>query len=821
MIMNTNIYKIICLACTLAGAVSCTDKFDNEEGKSPTWLGSNIYDYLNERGDCKYFVRLIDDEGLTKVMQLTGSNTLFFADDQAFDRFFAHNDMGITSYEQLPESMKRLFLRFGVIDNSQLIERLSKSDEGNLLLRRTTDMEVKDTIPTVKASELPDNDYFASLRNQGKEVKLLQDGTKWTLVQFFPTVMKGKGFTNTDLQFITGNKNASIDSVYLYDNRIVKQDLICKNGYLHELENVLTPPENMAGYIRSNEKLSEFNRLLNRFCTPKLYNVAENGDSIWEMRYFNRGKRPLNTDNNGKAISSLLTFDPGWNLYASTTAGGKQEAYEQTMGCMFVPTNDAMKSFFSPTGEGADFYNAFGTWDKVPTTMIADIINANMKNSFLTALPSNFGNVVDEYGYTMNIKTSDVENCYIARNGLIYVTNKVFAPQDYKTVMGPAKIDLKNSIFAEAISNTDYTYYAYLLRAPKNIYYFFVTPDQYCKNYIDPVAQGYANNSFKCKLDFHINANNKIVATPISMATGDTIRNQTSFPLSNGTTVTTGIGNRMEDIAGQHTIVCSYDGELEDRIADGQEYFVSNSYAPVHIKSLNVGGHVGGTGNTSSLSILEEFKKENGRTFTIDGIMQSTSKSIYEKLSSSSDFSEFFNICEAIGIFSSSSVDKNAALNYAVNFLSRYHYTIYVPTNAAIKAAQAAGKIPTIAQWENEGDKEVKDSLEEVLLRFVKYHFQDNSVFIKGAKENSATYLSSTLNNSTRKFYPIKITNTGNSITLTDNTQNIAHVITSDGHYNIMARDILVNNSDRNSATEILSYSYAVIHQIDNILSFE
>lgn len=799
---------------------SCTDKFDDEEGKSPTWLGTNIYDYLKSRGDCNYFVRLIDDEGLTNTMRLTGSNTVFFSNDAAFDRYFQTNTVGLRSYEQLPESMKKMFLRFGVVENAQLIERLSLSDRGEVLLRRTTNMEVGDTIPIVAANALPDNSYFAAMRSKGQPVRLLQDGTQWTLVQFFPYVMKQKNITDDDLRFLTANDNVSTDSAYLYGNQIIRQDLICKNGYLHELQDVLTPPENMAGYIRANSNLSSFNSLMNRFCLPAYYGTTTSGDSIYELRYFNNGRRSLTTDNNGNTAPGLLLYDPGWNLYASSTATGTQAGYEQTMGCMFVPTNEAMTNFFSPTGEGSDFYNAFGSWDKVPTSMVADIINANMKNNFLTALPSNFDKIEDENGYSMDVSTSDIKNTYIARNGVVYVTNKVFAPQDYKTVMGPAKINVSNSLFNLAISNTRYSYYAYLLRAPKNVYYFFVTPDAYTKDYVDPVTQGYATQSFRSRLNFYVNSSNNIVATPISISGGDTIVNN-RYPLGSNGIVSTGIKSRMNDILGTQTIVADYDGELEDRIADGQQWFVSNTYAPVHITSLNVGGRVSGAGNSNAPAITETFRKSNGRTFEINGIVQNTTRSIYDVLSAHSEFSDFFNICQAIGIFSTASADGNAALDYIVSFLNQYHYTIYVPTNAAIEQAQRNGVIPTIAEWENEGDAEKKEEMTNRLTRFVRYHFQDNSVFIHGKKESGQEYLSATLNNSTAKFYPITVTNTGDAITLRDAAGKNVHVVTSGGLSNLMARDIVVNNSDRNAATEITSYAYAVIHQIDNILTFE
>lgn len=810
--------RYIYLFFTLFAFSSCSDVFDDMEGKNPEWLGENIYDYLQQRGDCKNFLRLINDEGLTETMKLTGSNTVFFANDEAFSRFYENNSLGIKNYEQLPESMKKMFLRFGVIENAQLIERLSKSDRGEILLRRTTNMEVLDTVPVVEASALPDNEYFKTLREKGGDVRILQDGTRWTLVQFFPEVMKSKGITDEDFKFIT-KSDASLENPYIYSTPIVTQDIVCKNGYLHELKDLLLPPENMAGYIRTDARTALFNKLMDRFCLPVYYGKTEQGDTIYEMRYFNTGKRQLTADPATQSSApATLIVEPGWNLYASPTASGAQP-YEQTMACMFVPTDDALNSFFSATGEGSDFYEAFHTWDNVPTPMVADIINSHMKNNFLQALPSKFGAIEDENGYSMDVDLKDIEDTYIARNGLVYVTNKVYAPQDYKTVMGPAKIDMKNSIFNAAISNTAYTYYAYLLRAPKNTYYFFVTPDEDMKGYVDPVTMGYTNEALHAKLDFYFNTSNSIVATPVNVVTGDTIR-ENSFPLGGTGVVSGGMNKRMNEILGTHTIVANYDGELEERIADGQEWFVSNSYAPIHIKSLDEGGKVSGTGNAGELTIRRVFQKSNGRTFEVDGLLQSTTNSIYDVMKDNPEFSEFFNICEAIGVFSTAAADGNAALDYRVSFLNQYHYTVYVPTNGAIRAAQAAGKLPTVSQWEDEGDAEVKEQLMQKLLRFVRYHFQDNSIFIHGKKE-TADYLSSTLNNATSKFYPIRVDNSGSSIKLTSANGGTANVIVRDGLYNLTAHDIVVNNRDRNYATEIASYAYAVLHQIDNVLEFE
>jgi uncharacterized protein Veg len=818
-----NIKKIGVILSLVAATLlptSCKDVFDFEENNSPSWLGDNIYDYLQGRGDCTYYTRLIDDCGLKSTMQLSGSNTIFFCNDAAFERFFRNNAMGIASYEDIPASLKTLFLRVGVVENSQLIERLAFSDHGAVLFRRTTSMGVTDTIPVVAAADLPDNKYFSTFRNSGRSMNLLQDATKWTLVQFFPGVMKAKGISANDFNAITGrNMSSDMDSSYLYNTRIVQQDIVCKNGYLHELEDVLLPPSNMAGYIRSNPDLSRFNNLMGRFCCPVFWGRKANQDSIFELRYFNSGSRSYTTDPKGSAAPGILIFDPGWNLYASTTTTGTQNGYEQTMACMFVPTNEALDAFFSPTGEGSDFYNAFGTWDKVPNSMVADIVNSHMKNNFLTALPSQFNKIEDENGYSMDVATSNIVRSYVGRNGLVYVTNKVFPPQDYRTVMGPAKIDTMNSIFNKAITNTSYSYFAYLLRAPQNVYHFFVTPNASMKEYIDPVAKGYTSVNWRCKLNFYLNASNLIAATPISLANGTNIVAD-NYPLGARGIVTTSMKNRLNDILNTHTLVMNYDGELEAALADGQEYFISNGYAPLHITTNTTGGQVSGTGNDNTLTIQKVFEKTNGKAYVVDGIIQNTTTSIYDILSSHSDFSSFFGICNELGIFSTKATNGDAALNYKVSFLNQYHYTIYVPTNAAIQLAQTVGVIPTLDQYRAEGNAELKDAMAEKLIRFIRYHFQDNSVFIKGKKE-TREYLSSTLNNTTNKFYPITVENTGDNIVLTAADGAKAHVVKSGNLYNLMARDIVVNNSVRDQATEIETYSYAVIHQIDTYLGFQ
>ena len=279
----------------------------------------------------------------------------------------------------------------------------------------------------------------------------------------------------------------------------------------------------------------------------------------------------------------------------------------------------------------------------------------------------------------------------------------------------------------------------------------------------------------------------------------------------------------MEDILNCQTLVTESNEAFEAARAGGQEYFITKGYAPVRITQDN---KISGVGNERPLTVSKIYNKENGNTYLIDGILQNTTTSIYDVLSSKDNFREFYDMCALLGIFVNNPTSSTVAPGRKVKFLNQYHYTVYVPTNEAIREAQAKGWIPTVEQIENEGDQSVRDSLENVMERFVRYHFQDNSVFIKGEKVENKAYLTSTINEASNKFYPVYVTNKDGNITLVDEADYgtgrvSARVVKTEGVYNLMTRDMTLNSGDKEKATTIEAYTYAVIHQIDDVLWFE
>lgn len=65
---------------------------------------------------------------------------------------------------------------------------------------------------------------------------------------------------------------------------------------------------------------------------------------------------------------------------------------------------------------------------------------------------------------------------------------------------------------------------------------------------------------------------------------------------------------------------------------------------------------------------------------------------------------------------------------------------MYVPTNESIQALHDEGKLPTWDEVEAEQDEDEKEKKTEQIEKFLKYHIQDNSLYIGQGKIAEAEY---------------------------------------------------------------------------------
>lgn len=823
------------------------------EHEEPEWLGASIYDYLKSDGNYTNFVQLIDDLNYKDVLSRTGSKTLFVADDDAFSDFYQNNPWGVHSYQELSQSQKKLLLNYSMINDAYLVEMLSNYNAGGLheggSLRKETAVSVLDSLPLVNGNTLPSNKFWDYFRD--KNMYLLQDNTPWTIMFFTQKHLEQAQITDEDFKILTGKERIFKDA-HVFNFQIIKRDITCKNGYVNQLEGVLLPPGNMGIYVTSQPNMKVFSSLMDRFSAPfpdnantLLYTQLHEGfkDSIYIKRYFARlGGSKTYPDGKGVASDMLLPFDPLWNSYASgNVSNGVLEA---DMAAMFVPNDDAMNTFFN-SGAGAVLKDRFGSWDSIPNEILPLFIKRHMRTSFMESTPSRFYKMVDDDNSPLPVSKEDIARVYIGSNGVVYETNKVYPPDDYNSVYGPvllsandAQSTKKTKILKWAITQNDFRLY---LNSMVSKYSFFVPTDEFFKDYIDPISIA---KDVPVALKYWYNT--KTNAVNATVYNYDKSTNTIGDSVALITTASYLI-NRLQDLLNMHIVV--------DGVESGKKYYVTKGNVALKISGSGDNMTIEGGGNQAmgnKVNVTRVYNQSNGSTYFIDKPIQSPLQSVFNVLSSHTEFSEFFNLMAGFSIDSKSVIFVNKTnyygIDYSVKFFNTFNYTVYVPTNEAL---QKAFKDGIITPWDSRdgvtGINDMTNATERDqailnLERFLRYHFQDNSVFIDGAAKDglfqSATMKLDTdpshFNTFKNKYYRIEVASQGNDLTLTTEKNQQAHVLTGSGLYNIMTRDFIFNNKPGAfkeadgtgtgtafTSSSIYTSSTAVVHQIDAVLNFK
>lgn len=517
--MSKSLLGAALLLSTCGITYSCSDDLD--VSSSTGVMGNSLYDELKSTQKFNYVTRMIDDLGLQEVLAKTGSRTMFVADDDAYNEFFkdGNNVFGVSKYEDLTVSQKKMLLNSGMLENAYLLEMMSNlgGTSGitkNQCLRQPTSAALTDSVSYFSADQLP-RSYNEQRDDNGNLVETewnkyntpasaLRPGMYLALGDAAPMMshfMRGQmaenSITDDDVNFILGKQSAGTDAAAVgeasYINGVAikadKQDVACMNGYYNQLEKVMVAPQNMAEVLRTNSNTQIFSHMLDRFSTP-VYNASltqqfnalhteeEQVDSVFQKRYYSErsvGGNIFDTNpTSGKVSSDLLSFDPAWTSYNGPSVNSQQD-----MAAMFVPNDDALEEYFT-TGGGVDFINRYAPGntgssliekiDQIPLTIIKELINNLMKSSFNASVPSKYLTIMNDARDRMfeNLKLADgsvingpekykdfIEKCLLASNGVIYVTKGVVTPASYASVAGPVIISDSTHVFSSVITADD------------------------------------------------------------------------------------------------------------------------------------------------------------------------------------------------------------------------------------------------------------------------------------------------------------------------------------------------------------------------------
>lgn len=828
---------VIALSACLFSFTAC-DKYDLDETTPEGW-GASIYSYLAEDGHYKNTVRLIEDLDLKEVLAKTGSKTMFVADDDAFERFYSNNSWGVRNYDQLSLAQKKMLLLGAMINNSYQINSLS-SIEGPVkgqCMRRLSSQTIYDTVSVVKVKDLPNMTPEARTHNttwakfDGRDnIVLMRDMTITPMIHFIEEQMADNKITNDDYNFLynyTTERQAGDASVN--GKKIVQQNIKCSNGFIHKVEDVVLPLQNMAELIASKPNVSLYNKLLERFCAPfyagdaavKQYNYLFNQsvDSIYQKRFFSEKSqdgRPLIIDDDNIVAKSYLKFDPEWNQYYSGLAiPSANAALEKNMAVMMVPSNAALENYWNNEA-GRVLKDQYGSWDKVPNDVIVELINNNMLSSFVESVPSKFGSILNDANDPMGVDKADIDSVWLGCNGAVYLTNKVYSPTSFVSVLYPAIVNETMKVMRWAVEKNQYNVY---LNSLNSRFSFFIPLNKAMLDYIDPASYGKTKTQL---YRFHYDATKTIPVWAsvyeYDMDTreiGDSIREERDE---------WALKSKLRDILDNHIVI----GNVED----GNRFYKTKAGTEIEVANVSQGANgmtvagslqLDGTysGPLHVSYIYDQTAMGNGKCYILDKEpIMTTRKSVFDVLSEHEEFAEMRKLIEGSSLLETIHDEKHACTSTNLNCFNTYHYTIYVPTNETILKLQEEGKLPTWEQvdnWEEGSPERQRDSL--AIENFIKCHIQDNALFIGAQPQEEDGYETAYIGES-GKFDRVFTTLTKDDIIIkkTQTDTKPCKVIKKAGLYNIMAREYQLEGTDKNTATSVYTTSSAVIHLIDGSL---
>ena len=853
--LRRNRCKMMAMAVALVGGVALTScqQYDLDE-KSPEGWGNSIYSWLDEQGNFTNTVRMINDLKYQEVLGKTGSKTLFVADDAAYERFFSNNSWGASRYEDLTEPQKKMLLFGNMLDNSIQLNSLS-TIQGNPLkegqaMRRFSALGEYDTVPILRPQDMPDNKYWKRHRESGKNMVCLEDGTAVPMLLFLEAQLSNNRITNDDYNFLFNyktNRKAGDASINGVD--VVEDNIRCANGFIHRTAEVVAPLPNMAELIAKKPEVSMFNKLLERFCAPYpdgkdlakterynyLYNT--NVDTVYTKRFFNdkRGAA-LNTTPDGRGVPAQLVFDPEWNSYYSASIKQSSEgdaAEQRDMAVMMVPTNEAMQAYWE--GLGKPLSENYASWDDVPDDVIIKLLNVNMLPSFTSSVPSKFDAILNDANDPMGVNVKDVDEVWMACNGAIYLTNKVYSPTAYVSVSFPALINRTMKIMDWAITQCKYNVY---LNALGSDYSFFIPTNNALLEYIDPCSYGKKNLqllSFRYDETKREEERVSAVIYNYNPETGERDSVGLVTTATNGARLT----RCLQDILDTHIVI--------GKIWEGNKtYFRTKNGTGIRVTNASdadrmtvEGSYQMYEGSPLKVARVYDQRKEvaggNGMSYVLEGQpIMGTRLTVKDQLSAHPEFAKFLELMEGSGLFENihnlgtgNENDNKACGGTNVSLFNTYHYTIYVPSNQAIEQLQKDGKL---SSWEQvEADHAVGNAAQAAtdslnIVNFLKYHIQDNALYI-GAQNESGNYETALINSKTKRFYMLQTALKDDSIEITDAT-GVKHTVTKKTDtsgkdlYNIQAREYLYDNKDATTATNLYTTSSAVIHLIDSPLAY-
>ncbi|MFV8376258.1 fasciclin domain-containing protein [Flavobacterium sp. LB1P62] len=706
--MKKKIHYYLLVLPFLALLASCSQDVFDEYYARPEGLEAPIYQRLEARGNFSNLTALIGKAGYKDILSKAGYWTMLAPNDEAFTKFF--QEKGISNVTAIDSATAAKIVRYALVYNAFREGQLSdyQSSKGwvldNAFRRRTA---FYDGFLTKTINGQP-KVIVGSNRN-GSFSYVSGDNNNKYVTYFTKEYFIAKGLSSYDYNYFYPNKEYSGFNVL--DSKVIEADVIAENGFIHELDKVNLPLENIDQYLEQNSNYSVFRKIIednlvsyvfNQTATTTYRNYSGKSDDVFV-----------------KVYDPSLVFAPNNENYLKAEDNdGQADAYT-----MIVPENAAFETF-----KNTILLKNYPSLDKLPRYVFQDLINAHMvQGAVWPSIKGNFINgLKEDLRFDFNSNITDKK---VLSNGFFYGSNIVQKSNLFYSVYTSAYLDPKYS-FATRIYN-DGSGYKEMISNINKKFTIFLPSDAILR------SLGYEYDANRLYWVYVSPANGATI-------TGSNARNRLLRLFYNCIVYTP--NGELNNIATTSGIIRTGDSDLP-----GEYIKWSNN------KIYAAGNVIPGA---TAVNVTGKEVQQNGIAYYVDNLPQYSEELqglvIKRLAASNTQFNNFYLYLLNSSIYTAST-GKIEGVDLGTS------YTFIVPNTAAIARAVTAGILPANPATTNQGER-------DLIADFIRYHIISNKT---ASSDGLVTGLYETLRKNTRgdKTY-VEISSTPGTLSFKDNSGN-------------------------------------------------
>jgi len=731
---SLSFYLVAVLAAALSGLTGC-DKHQ-ERYEEPPWLGGSSIETLQKRGNYTIFLSLMEKANYTEAItkQLF---TLFVPDDDAFRAYF--QSVGKTSVDDLSKDEAMQLFTLHVLRNPrsrfQLIYEYvwselqgPKGEYASLYQRKTT-----------PSTSIPYEETIKYVPGRVGEKVLIYTDPKnvplWT-EEFFDNY--GGAEDGSDYLFMypgstwkkdyTPNlKGTNWHNAMVIPNPEIPDELEVRtsSGFIYFLDRVVPPMPSIEEYLRAPANQERFGLFY---------------DLMQRFADYTGGQ----TDEQNRVLYKK-TYDLIFDIADEWATAPRSDPMPRALLSAFIPNNQALQAYLDNT-----VLKYYPSIDSVPRVTLYYILQTQLSKALalISKIEQNYFNA---FGDPTEISKADIVTQYMCSNGVVYETNKVLEPNVFTCVPGILFIDKDYSTLLFVLNQANMLS---SLSNPDAMVTLFATTNDQLEKY-----------------GIRYNATNSIVESRGPVDGKWATMNTNEMTMFAQDQIYKGV---ISDFGGEG-------GFLE--LSSGNFMHYGNN------KFMSAENQI--TGQMSTVQDVLENDR-NGFLIKVDNPIESRvvmGKIFAGSLADTnlSDFAQLLIDTRMLDAKYKDPITKENIPNLKFLASSRY-WTAFIPTNAAMAEARAAGLVPSTS---------VVDSI----TAFIMYHFVKNNVIFDDGKESgtfdsNATY-KDPADPKTTLNYTIDITNSPGNLIIKDVSGQVVSVDHADA-------DILVRKG--------------VLHKINSVL---